>query len=125
MDNQADANGRPALFMVELAVSDFPAAVAWYRDVLGLRVAVLDAPNGFALLQGDRGGRLALKAGRPEPGGVVLHFEVTDLNAELARLAAAGVTVTDLPVVSAEGYRETFVRGPDGYPVGLFEWTRS
>ncbi|MBX9580636.1 MAG: VOC family protein [Gemmataceae bacterium] len=109
-----------ALCMTELAVADLAAALAWYQDRLGLRVLLLDAANGFALLQGDGGGRLALKAGAPAPGGVTLHFEVADLAAELGRLGSADVPVKDSP----EGYREAFVRDPDGYAVGLFEWTR-
>jgi catechol 2,3-dioxygenase-like lactoylglutathione lyase family enzyme len=112
----------PSLFMAELAVSDFAASVAWYRDVLGLRVLVADVANAFALLQGESGGRVALKGGRPVPGGVTLHFEVGDLDAELARLSAAGVQTESPPKESPEGYREAFVRDPDGYAVGLFEW---
>jgi catechol 2,3-dioxygenase-like lactoylglutathione lyase family enzyme len=108
------------LYMTELVVSDFAAAVAWYRDRLGLRLLLLDGPNRFALLQGADSGRLALKAGVPRPGGVALHFEVADLAAELARLGAADLVVKE----SAEGYREAFLTDPDGYAVGLFEWTR-
>jgi catechol 2,3-dioxygenase-like lactoylglutathione lyase family enzyme len=107
-------------YMTELAVSDFAAAAAWYRDRLGLRVLLVDEVNRFVLLQGADGGRLALKAGVPRPGGVTLHFEVADLAAELARLGAADTVVTD----SAEGYREAFLSDPDGYAVGLFEWVR-
>jgi catechol 2,3-dioxygenase-like lactoylglutathione lyase family enzyme len=108
------------LYMTELQVSDLAASVAWYRDRLRLRVAHLDGPNGFALLQDDTGGRLGLKAGPPHPGGVTLHFEVADLAAELARLGAAEAGVKDSP----EGYREAFLRDPDGHAVGLFEWVR-
>ncbi len=80
------------LFMTELAAADWAASVAWYRDRLGLTVELVDEPNRFALLRaGD--GRLALKAGAPAPGGVILHFQVADLAAELARLTAAGVAV--------------------------------
>lgn len=104
--------------MTELAVADFAASLAWYRDRLGLRVLLLDGPNGFALLQGPDGGRLALKAGVPHPGGVTVHFEVADLGAELARLG-----VPDAPVkASPEGYRRAILRDPDGYAVGLFAW---
>lgn len=107
------------LFMTELAVRDLAAAVAWYRDALGLTVALLDEAGGFALLE-TPGGRLALKAG--DPGrGVTLHFRVADLDAELARLAGCGVRPEVPPKVSAEGYREAFVRDADGYRVGLFE----
>lgn len=109
----------PEPFMTELAVADLAAALGWYRDRLRLPVTLLDEPNRFALLAG----RLALKEGTPSPGGVILHFRVDDLDAELARLAAAGV-VPDGPVkASAEGYRRAFVRDPDGYRVGLFAWT--
>lgn len=106
--------------MTELAVRDIAVSLAWYRDRLGLRVVLLDAPNGFALLEGQ-GGRLALKAGTPVPGGVTLHVEVADLAAGLDRLGLA-----DTPVkTSDEGYREAFVADPDGYAVGLFEWVTS
>ena len=104
--------------MTELRVADLAASVAWYRDRLGLRVELLDAANGFALLGGEGGGRLALKAGPPAPGGVALHFEVADLAAALARAGAAEAPVKE----SWEGYREAVIRDPDGYAVGLFGW---
>jgi catechol 2,3-dioxygenase-like lactoylglutathione lyase family enzyme len=107
------------LFMTELAVSDLAAALAWYRDRLGLRPLLVDRANAFALLQGPNGGRLALKAGVPHPGGVTVHFEVADLGAELARLGVPDAPVKDSP----EGYRSAVLRDPDGYAVGLFAWT--
>ncbi len=113
----------PALFMTELTVSDWAAAVDWYRRVLGLAVQVEDVAKGFALLRGHGGGRLALKAGTPTPSAAVLHFRVADLDAELARLAAAGIAPTGPIQASPEGYRRAAVRDPDGHAVGLFEWT--
>lgn len=107
------------LYLTELAVRDLGAAVAWYRDVLGLAVALRDDASGFALLDAA-GGRVALKVG--EVGaGVTLHFQVTDLAAERDRLTSAGVAVGPVRV-SPEGYREAFVRDADGYRVGLFEF---
>jgi len=109
----------PTLFMVELAVADVAAARAWYETTLGLKVVVSDAATGFVLLQDARGARVALKSGTPNPGGVVLHFEVADVDAFLRERGIA----SDGPVaVSAEGYREVFVRDPDGNRVGLFAW---
>lgn len=115
------------LFMTVLVVSDFPAALRWYRDVLGLSHQLLDEAGGFALLQGHDpsvGGRLGLKAGTPVPGGVRLNFEVPDLHAELARLAAIGVVPGGSVTVSDEGYRSAAFRDPDGYAVVLFEWSK-
>jgi predicted enzyme related to lactoylglutathione lyase len=109
----------PTLFMVELAVADPAASQSWYEAVLGLTAALADPATGFVLLEDGRGGRLALKPGTPNPGGVTLHFEVGDVDDALRKHGL----VADGPVtVSAEGYREAFVRDPNGYRVGLFEW---
>jgi catechol 2,3-dioxygenase-like lactoylglutathione lyase family enzyme len=116
------------LFMTEIVVSDFSAAVRWYRDVLGWSPQLLDEPRGFALFHRPGpadGGRLGLKAGTPVPGGVRLNFEVSDLAAGLARLAALGVSPVGPVKVSDEGYRSAAFRDPDGYAVVLFEWVKS
>ncbi|MGL6094506.1 MAG: VOC family protein [Fimbriiglobus sp.] len=112
------------LYMVELIVAEFGGTVAWFRDVLGLRVLLLDEMNRFALLQGVGGGRLAVKVGIPAPGGVRLHFQVPDLDAELAQLRGRGAHLESPPLVSPEGYRRAVVRGPAGSPVVLFEWVQ-
>ncbi len=111
----------PTLFMVEIAVADPDVSRSWYVAALGLTAVLADPATGFVLLEDGRGGRLALKPGGANPGGVTLHFEVADLDAALW----AGGLVADGPVVvSAEGYREAFVRDPDDYRVGLFEWVQ-
>lgn len=104
--------------MTELAVADFAAAVGWYRDVIGLTLDFRDDATAFALFSGG----IALKRGVPVPGGVKLHFRVPDLDAELARLAAAGVEPESPAKASPEGYRRAIFRDPDGYAVVLFEW---
>ena len=55
------------LYMVEPTVSDLSASIAWYAAALGLKLALLDEANGFALLEGDAG-RISLKRGTPRPG---------------------------------------------------------
>lgn len=110
------------LHFVELTVADWPAAVAWYRDVLGLPVELRDEAGRFALLRAG-GARLALKEGRPEPGTLLLAFETEDLPAELRRLEGLGVVVESPPRASPEGYRRATVRDPDGYRLSLFDRT--
>jgi catechol 2,3-dioxygenase-like lactoylglutathione lyase family enzyme len=110
------------LYFVELTVADWRAARAWYRDALGLAVELEDEATGFVLLRAG-GSRVALKAGTPRPGTVKLVFEVADLAAGLDRLAGLGAAVGPVKP-SAEGYRRAFVRDPDGYEIGLFEWVR-
>lgn len=112
------------LFMVEPTVGDLSASVAWYAAALGLKLALMDEANGFALLDGHAG-RISLKRGTARPGGVRLHFEVEDLDAELTRLEALGVRPVSDIKMSAEGYRRALLRDPDGYEIALFEWVKS
>ena len=109
------------LFMVEFTVRDLAASAAWYSTVIGLSVKLVDDANGFILLEGAAG-RISLKRGEPRPGGVRLHFEVADLNLEIARLEAAGLRPASPAKSSAEGYRRAVYLDPDGYEIGLFEW---
>lgn len=109
------------LFMPELRVADLATSAAWYAAALGLVVEHADAANGFLLLAAPDGGRVALKQGTPTPGGVLLHFECSDLAAAVERLATAGVAVSPLKT-SAEGYTRAHVSDPDGYAVVVFAW---
>jgi catechol 2,3-dioxygenase-like lactoylglutathione lyase family enzyme len=111
------------LHMVELTVADVARSVAWYRDVLGLTVELTDEPNGFVLFTRKAASGLAIKRGTPPvAGGVRLHFLVSDLTAELARLAALGIHPESDLKTSPEGYRRAAFRDPDGYAITLFEW---
>jgi catechol 2,3-dioxygenase-like lactoylglutathione lyase family enzyme len=107
--------------MVEPTVSDLPRSIAWYSDVLGLKLTLLDDANGFALLEGAPG-RISLKRGTPKAGEVRLHFEVGDLDAELVRIAAFGFVPVSAIKSSDEGYRRAVLHDPDGHEVALFEW---
>lgn len=117
------AHSRPQLFSIELRTARWADLLAWYRDVLGLRVLVRVVDDHYALLAaGDT--RLAI-LGRPEPGEASrrwsLGFEVTDLDAIHGRLVEAGVVVTP-PKVHPEGFREIVVADPDGNRLRLFSW---
>ena len=109
------------LDMVELTVRDLAVSAAWYATVIGLSVKLTDDANGFVLLEGSAG-RLSLKRGDPRPGGVRLHFEVADLDAESTRLEASNVRPASPAKASPEGYRRAVYLDPDGYEISLFEW---
>ncbi len=112
---------RCALYMVELTVRDLETALRWYRDVLGLTVALRDEAGRFALLE-SRGGRVALMVGEGAAGSTRLVFEVDDLDGWLERLTGLGVTAEGPVKESAEGYRRAVLRGPEGQAVVLFAW---
>jgi predicted enzyme related to lactoylglutathione lyase len=105
--------------------SDFEAAARWYRDTLGLRVyreyGLGGRVTGVVFFLG--GGFLELVSGSsPVTGGAVaLWLQVPDVDAEHARLAAAGVDVVREPVDEPWGRRECWVADPDGVRIALIE----
>ncbi len=111
----------PALYLVELTVGDWPAAVAWFGAVLAVSPRSFPGSEPYALFE-TTGGRVGLKGGTPHPGGVLLAVEVVDLTTELDRLAGQGIVPAEPPKVSAEGYRRAILHAPDGHRVSLFEW---
>jgi catechol 2,3-dioxygenase-like lactoylglutathione lyase family enzyme len=109
------------LYMTELAVRDFAVSQAWYRDVLGLKVELLDEPRGFALLNDGQGGRVAIKEGTPQSSSTILHFQVVNLNDMMTKISSQGISFGAI-TESEEGYRHAEVHDPDGYRISLFEW---
>jgi predicted enzyme related to lactoylglutathione lyase len=105
--------------------SDLAATVHWYRDMLGLRVAreygrdgqvtgvVLFLGGGFLEIVGAQG--------VVRSRGVTLWLQVPDVDAEHARLVAAGVHVARPPQTEPWGLRECWVDGPDEARIVLVE----
>jgi methylmalonyl-CoA/ethylmalonyl-CoA epimerase len=83
---------------IAMAVEDLPRAVAFYRDVLGLRF-LFQAPPGLAFF--DCGGVRLLIEVPPEPEfrkmGSVLYFTVNDIQSAYETLKARGVPFIDQP----------------------------
>jgi len=109
---------------VARGVRNLEAAIAWYRDVLGLTLLYSFGDMAFF----DCGGtRLYLFVAEASANSLV-YFTVGDLRAEIDRLAAAGVTVVSAPHrihVHPDGREEwmAFVNDMDGGPVGLMALT--
>jgi catechol 2,3-dioxygenase-like lactoylglutathione lyase family enzyme len=118
---------------VRYIVDDVDAAVAFYTELLGFEVVMRPAPPFAMLARGDL--RLLLNAptgpggaaqpmpdGRvPEPGGWNrFQLVVEDLDAEVARLRAAGATFRN-EIVSGVGGRQVLLDDPAGNCVELFE----
>lgn len=99
---------------------DYARSVAFYRDVLGLHI-YREWATGTVFFLG--GGLLELsRSGGPVPDDKLsLWLQVRDVDAEFARLAAAGVTVVEAPVLEPWGLREARLRDPDGLQLILVE----
>jgi len=85
------------IHQISIRTKDTARAVAFYRDVLGLKL-LFEAPPRLAFF--DCGGvRLMLGPAEPEfdHQGSVIYFGVEDIKAEHARIAAAGATFRSEP----------------------------
>ncbi|MFN0148227.1 MAG: VOC family protein [Dehalococcoidia bacterium] len=109
------------LAYVNVFVKDFDAAVAFYRDTLGLPQRMADPAFGFATFAL---GELTLGVARVEEtevrqGGLAgrhtgIGLAVTDLDAAHAELVARGVAFTMPPTKQAWGGYMALLSDPEG-----------
>jgi catechol 2,3-dioxygenase-like lactoylglutathione lyase family enzyme len=119
------------LVSVRYLVDDVEAAVDFYTANLGFTADSVMLPAFADVRRGNL--RLLLSgpassAGRPMPDGRApspggwnrIHLIVADINAEVARLRAAGVPFRN-DVVTGPGGRQILLDDPAGNPVELFQ----
>jgi catechol 2,3-dioxygenase-like lactoylglutathione lyase family enzyme len=99
---------------------DYEHSVAFYRDVLGLHI-LREWVTGTVFFLGGGLLELSRSAGPVIHDKISLWLQVRDVDAEFARLEAAGVTVVESPVDEPWGLREARVRDPDGLMLVLVE----
>lgn len=119
---------------IAMTVDDFEAAVAFYRDALGLtQLADWSSDDGRVVLLAA--GRATLEildepqaefidrieAGDRVAGKVRLALEVGDVEGMSGRLIDAGAEQVGPPAVTPWGDRNARVRSPDGMQLTLFE----
>jgi predicted enzyme related to lactoylglutathione lyase len=118
-----------------LTVDDYDAALAFYRDALGLvEQAAYAAPNGgrVTLLAAGRATlELAdaaqaefideVEVGRRVAGAVRVAFQVPDSAAATERLSAAGADVIAAPTRTPWDSLNARLTAPDGLQLTLFE----
>lgn len=112
---------------ISRTVGNIEAAVAWYRDVLGLPHLYTFGDLAFF----DCGGtRLYLQAReKPSADESVLYFQVPDIRAAHAQLAERGVVFSHPPHMihrHADGTEEwmAFFTDPDGRPLAIIAQAR-
>jgi len=126
-----------AVLQLRLVVEaeDYDAAVAFYRDVLGLpeqaafegdgeaRVVILDAGRATLEIANPAQKRMIddVEVGRPTAGGVRVAFEVLDSRAMTERLVAGGATLVAAPVETPWRSLNARLDGPAGLQLTLFQ----
>ena len=116
---------------VRYMVHDIDAAIAFYTTHLGFQLLSRQAPAFADVKRGDL--RLLLSArtssaGRPMPDGRQpvpggwnrIHLIVDDIEAEVARLRAAGVPFRN-DIIKGPGGSQVLIDDPSGNPIELFQ----
>lgn len=118
-----------------IEAADFDAAVALYRDALGLpeqaafegdgdaRVVILEAGRATLEIVNPAQRRMIdeVEVGRDQHGVPRVAVEVADTRATVARLAAAGATVLGPPAETPWRSLNARLDGPGGVQVTVFQ----
>ncbi len=104
-----------------IGVDEFEPALAFFRDVMGIRVAVEDA-RGIAMLQVADRQVLEIfgpgTAGRSRTSPPVMAFEVDNVGTARAELEAAGVELIG-DIGEWNGFIWQYFRGPAGHMMAV------
>jgi catechol 2,3-dioxygenase-like lactoylglutathione lyase family enzyme len=108
------------LNQVTVAVTDMARAIAFYQ-CLGLRLIVREFPLYARFICPDGQATFSLSlAEQVTPSQTQIYFECAELDATVARLQAAGVAFSQLPLDQPWLWREAYLQDPDGNPLCLY-----
>ena len=122
-----------AIHHIAVICSDYARSRAFYRDILQLPVIrevwraerqswKCDLDAGNAQIELFSFPDPPARTSRPEACGLRhLAFTVANIDAEVARLDAAGVACEPIRIDEYTGQRFTFFQDPDGLPLELYE----
>ncbi len=117
-----------------VTAADYPAALRFYRDVLGLheqaefvsdgggRVTILEAGRATLEISNERNAEFVdeVEVGRRVAGPIRVAFEVPDTAVATRRLVAAGADLVAEPTVTPWSSLNSRVQAPGGLQLTLF-----
>ena len=111
--------------MIVMYVRDWPKAMAWYRDKLGLQVVYVEEDHHFAVVGLPGAGPVLHLVGDTDrdAGGrsrCVPNLSTDDFDATLTELRNRGVEVLAIQDDQDEGYRLATIADPEGNELNLY-----
>jgi predicted enzyme related to lactoylglutathione lyase len=108
---------KPTVWYVNVFVSDFEQALAFYRDQLGLTVTVADSDFGYASFVTEGAG-FAINAVENDPHGLIarhtgIGWGVANVDTTYQSLCAKGVTFSSPPAQQPWGGYMAMMQDPD------------
>ncbi|GGA56536.1 bifunctional hydroxymethylpyrimidine kinase/phosphomethylpyrimidine kinase [Sphingomonas psychrolutea] len=103
------------LNQVTVGCTDYAASREFYRT-LGLK-QIVDSPDHYARFEAPGGATLSIEHG----AAPTVFFECNDLDAEVARLQAAGLVFDHLPIEREWLWREARLTDPAGNTICLYQ----
>jgi methylmalonyl-CoA/ethylmalonyl-CoA epimerase len=109
---------------IAIAINDMPKAIAFYRDVLGLKFLFEAGPNLAFFACGDvRLMLTTLQGDSRDHRTSVIYYKVSDIQATAASLQAQGIPLAQEPTMVAKMPDHhlwmAFLRDPDQNLIGL------
>ncbi len=111
--------------MVAIYVHDWPAAVRWYENMLGLETLCREEHHAFAVLGLPSGGAvLHLVGDATRPLGsrnrCVANFGVEDFDGALAARRERRVEIVEVQEDADDGHRLVTIADPEGNELNLY-----
>jgi uncharacterized glyoxalase superfamily protein PhnB/predicted SnoaL-like aldol condensation-catalyzing enzyme len=110
-----------------LITNDVPALSGFYRDLLRAEVQgdaqfaqLQTAGAALTFFDSQAMQQMAAGSAAPGPGGVVLEFQVEDVDLLYQKLLEQAVEIVKAPTTQPWGLRSVWFRDPDGNLVNLF-----
>lgn len=99
---------------------DYDASVSFYK-ALGLTL-IVDSPPRYARFECPNGTTLSLHLSDSPPAspGIVIYFEVSDVDATVGNLKSNGMPFDREPVDQSWLWREAYLRDPAGNTVCIY-----
>ena len=106
------------LNQVTVPCTDYDASVAFYKT-LGL-TQIVDSPPRYARFETEFGTTFSIHEDTRNSPGVVIYFEVEDVDAKVRQLTDAGLEFDTEPVDQSYLWREAYLTDPAGNRICIY-----